>query len=401
MKSFLNRSAPIDRIFLLIIISVWIVVHSLLFSHYGLRFFVDSEAYIREADLLITKGEFSDTRYIFYSSTIFLIALCRLFFPDGILLFIIIQCILSGIAAIALYKSSLCIFRSKFAGLFSALFFLLWMDNIHWNTVVMTESLLASTVCFVIFCLSRFEGSTKDYAWLLVLSVISLLIRPTGVIVIVGVVLFVTTHYWIGLKGKPVIKLSLVTGLLAISIICATIMFEHWDFSRQYEQGNIITYADVIDKKNDSYDAQYLRINSDHIDLAEPSTTPIIKVIHFISYNPVHAVKTGGLKVWYLISFVRPYYSDLHNLFSISWVVFIYWLFYVGLKKAFDRRLIFFVVTVIFVNCALIFISSVDWDNRFYIPMEPGIVLLAGGGMAYFLEKKWRRHLTSIDNHDH
>lgn len=42
---------------------------------------------------------------------------------------------------------------------------------------------------------------------------------------------------------------------------------------------------------------------------------------------------------------------------------------------------------MIIVNCGLIAISTVDWDNRFYIPMEPGLVLLAGGGINYFLMK--------------
>ena len=123
MDFSLNRSIQTDRFFLLIIVSVWTIVHSLLFIHYGVRFFIDSDAYVREADFLIATGEFSDTRYIFYSTTIGLIALCRFLLPDSILLFIIIQCILSGIAALLLYKSSLRIFRSAFAGLFSALFF--------------------------------------------------------------------------------------------------------------------------------------------------------------------------------------------------------------------------------------------------------------------------------------
>jgi hypothetical protein len=33
----------------------------------------------------------------------------------------------------------------------------------------------------------------------------------------------------------------------------------------------------------------------------------------------------------------------------------------------------------------LVSVSAVDWDNRFFLPMQPGIVLLAGGGGGYLI----------------
>jgi hypothetical protein len=57
-------------------------------------------------------------------------------------------------------------------------------------------------------------------------------------------------------------------------------------------------------------------------------------------------------------------------------------MFYVGFKNLQATPIKFFVLTLIIVNCGLIAISTVDWDNRFYIPMAPGIVLFAGGGLV-------------------
>jgi hypothetical protein len=45
------------------------------------------------------------------------------------------------------------------------------------------------------------------------------------------------------------------------------------------------------------------------------------------------------------------------------------------------------VLATIVVNCLLVGISTVDWDNRFYIPMVPGIILMAGGGLSAFFYK--------------
>ena len=39
------------------------------------------------------------------------------------------------------------------------------------------------------------------------------------------------------------------------------------------------------------------------------------------------------------------------------------------------------------VNCGVVVISGVDWDNRFYIPMESGIVVLAGFGADKLIGK--------------
>lgn len=64
----------------------------------------------------------------------------------------------------------------------------------------------------------------------------------------------------------------------------------------------------------------------------------------------------------------------------------IYGLFYLGWKQLTNKPFQFFVLVIILVNCLLVSISTVDWDNRFYIPMEPVIVLIAGRGAVYVLD---------------
>ncbi len=54
------------------------------------------------------------------------------------------QCLLSGLATVALYKSAEKIFNSALAGLMAGVIFLAWLDNIHWNITTMTESIAVS-----------------------------------------------------------------------------------------------------------------------------------------------------------------------------------------------------------------------------------------------------------------
>jgi hypothetical protein len=64
----------------------------------------------------------------------------------------------------------------------------------------------------------------------------------------------------------------------------------------------------------------------------------------------------------------------------------VYTLYFFGYQKA-TASIRLFSLSVIALNCALIGIASVDWDNRFFIPIEPGLVLVAGGGGEFLLRK--------------
>ena len=112
---------------------------------------------------------------------------------------------------------------------------------------------------------------------------------------------------------------------------------------------------------------------------------PVWKIVYFIVDNPVHFVKAACLKVYYLVTGIRPYYSTLHNAYILCWMVLVYIFYHIGWRNATKSSVRFFTVVVVILNCCLIGISTVDWDNRFYIPMEPGIVLLAGGGAAHIV----------------
>ncbi len=160
-------------------------------------------------------------------------------------------------------------------------------------------------------------------------------------------------------------------------------MLAHWDFTGQYLKGNVVTFADIV--KGRPLFHETLSVEPPSSTAFSESDSPIGRVVMFIYDNPVHFLKTAGLKIFYLIAFVRPYYSWPHNLYLVVWISLVYFFLVVGWKATSNLPIKLFVLTTIILNCGLIGISSVDWDNRFYIPMEPGIVLLAGGGVATLL----------------
>lgn len=361
----------------------FLFVHIGLFSLFGVRSFYDSTLYVKSADHLLARGSFEDVFYFFYAIPVLLMAACRAIFPETVFPFLLLQITISGVAMIYLYKASESIFQSSLAAFLSVLIFLLWWDNFHWNTTVMTESIFCSLLCFLIYRLAIFKNSYADWIFLSVLSLAAVMTRPTGMLIVIGVVIFLLCHRWkyVSFLWRPVI----IGGCIVAAVSGAYVMFSVWDFTDQYNRGNVITYADVAEAKRLNFDG--MRIDADGVVKEQSKDHPMIRMLRFVSSNPVHFLKAAGMKVGYLLSATRPYYSWLHNLFSLVWLVLVYTLSYVGYRKIESGPLRLFVAAVIVLNCALVAISSVDWDNRFYIPMYPCIALIAGGGGAFLINR--------------
>lgn len=379
-----QRKYSIQVYHLAILVLLWIVVHILLVHQYDLRNLHDARSYIRRADYLLAHGRLEDLQDIFYAVPVSLMALFRWMFPTQLLAYLFFQSVVSGLATIALYRATARIFNNPLAGLFAGIIFLLWWDNIQWNTTTMTESLACSVICFTLYRLSRFTGSVRDYGWIILLLAINFFTRPTGIVVIVGTLAFLLHYYRHDIHRNSKVMLVGIPCLLVLAYISADQMFSRWDFTEQYQKGNIVTYMDVIEG-GDLYSKE-MRLDTSGIIVTQQEPS-VWKIVTFIINNPVHFAKAACLKVYYLMIGIRPYYSTLHNLYALIWMALIYILYYTGWRSITNRSIRFFTIVVVILNGCLIAISTVDWDNRFYIPMEPGIVLLAGGGVAYVVDR--------------
>ena len=58
---------------------------------------------------------------------------------------------------------------------------------------------------------------------------------------------------------------------------------------------------------------------------------------------------------------------------------------------------VLFAMPLVLVNYSVVVTSGVDWDNRFYIPMESGIVVLAGFGADKLIRESINYFFNSGD----
>lgn len=371
---------------------VWATVHAFLFYYPGLRYdLFDSKGYREFGQYLIQYGVLAKPTYIFYIIPIFLIGLFDNF-QNGLIAFFIFQSLVSLLATFALYKVAQTIYKSDKAGLCAALIFLLWWDNIQWNTALLTESIACSLTCFLFYRLTVFDRTMRHTLIIILILSACLLTRPTGIISVVATICFFLHRNWPTLALKPILKYAVLLVLFFSLAAGAFAMFSIWDFSEQYVRGNIITYMDSVEGMPSYFES--LRLSTEGLSMPDTSHGPPLKILEFIYLNPVHFLKAGALKIFYLVLGIRPYYSSFHNFMLAGFVIAIYTMSFIGYTKIARKDIRLFIVVTIVINCLLVGISTVDWDNRFYIPMESAIVILAAGGATQsitLLQTKFRK----------
>ena len=373
----------IAKTHLLFLLTLWLVVNVIVYFHSGIRTdLYDARGYIKSAEYFLEHGHFQVSFQFFYSLPILMIALCLKVFPEGMIAFVIFQCLLSAVATLAVYHAATALFNTSIAGLFAAIIFLCWWDAVQWNTAVMTESIALSLTCLILYTVARFRPGIRDGFTLVFLLFLCIITRPTGTLIFVGCIAFILTTLY--QQGQ---KTAFATFLL-ISVIfmvyLGTIMLQYWDFSEQYEKGNIVTYMDHIEGQ--ALYSEAMRIPTRDLMLPPAHESSAQRIGYFISHNPAHFGKAFIMKISFLLSGVRPYYSRLHNLYAATWLAAIYVLYYLGYRATAHTAVRNFTIAIIIANSFLIGIATVDWDNRFFLPMQPGIVVIAGGGAAYILK---------------
>jgi hypothetical protein len=310
---------------------VFIAIHLILFYVYGVRPLYDSRLYIDSADFLIANGSLDERYRVFYTIPISILAFCRWLFPGQVIPFLIVQILLSAGAAVALYRAAEKTFNSNLAGFFSVMILLLWWDIIQWNTTVMTESIFLTLMCLLLRILVTFSGKKNDWIWITILLIAILLTRPTGIIAVVATLLFFIRYYWHNVLTGRLLRTALMVCLTFIALCGAYLMFSLWDFTEQLYKGNIITYADVVEESPLYYES--LQLKTEGLQSGDKDNPPLIKLLSFIVYNPVHFIKAAALKIAHLLTAMRPYYSWHHNVASGVWLLLIYIMFFSDIEK--------------------------------------------------------------------
>jgi hypothetical protein len=346
---------------------LWIAMQGWLFISRGPQLSVDSDFYIQNAQV-IQSGHLPQARGFWYTSYAGFLALVFLL-GGGITTVVIIQMMLSGVAAISLYFATYKLVNSKAAAFMATLLFILWFKIHEWNTFIYTESLFTS--CLVIsfgFLLS--SGKWWHYGLCLLFLVVVFFIRPVGIAMLVGILFYGFALVWPKLN-RVVATLALLL-ITCLGLLMVNAMLTDFNFIASYQKGELI-YPNIS-----------LGI-SVPVDLTIPSMEypPLVQLVLFACLNPIYFFKLSVIKLLLFFGNVKPYFSPLHNVLIVCTLYPIYFFALRGVKVLSEATgAKSYIFGYVLASAFMVALTSENWDGRFLVPLLPFVFLLAAAGMA-------------------
>jgi hypothetical protein len=374
-KDLLNKHN--DKYGTMILLLVWAFFFLLHLQHYGIVTTLEAEKYIDEAKNLVTHKGLSAARYMFYSVTIFIIAMA-LKLKIGFAGAVIAQSLLNLFAIYIFYRALRQIFINTLIPLFIVCLIIAFSPYSSWNVFLFTESVFYSCILLLVSAIINhsIKKSNQAATEIICMLVLTILSRPLGVLFIPAVLIY---FYSCGSRKVKLIILPIaVTGTLALVYITNIVFTTTNDatITQSAQEGCII--CGIKPAANTS------------LDLLQDAN-PVRQLWYYISHNFSHFAQLGvaRLKAFFLMT--RPYYSLAHNLLLLVTMIPLYLLAVAGIwmpKEKQYKPVFNFVIVSIVAFAAAIMLQCDDYHNRFILGIFPFFVLLSAKAVEYMAGRK-------------
>lgn len=283
------------------------------------------------------------------------------------------------------FLSSICIFKiceklsSRYGGILSLTLYLFYFPLQIFNFYILTETIFICSIIFIIFFIIFFK---KRYLPILVFLIIfTISIKPHGILLIPS--LFLSIIVWLYLNNSPKIfwvTIFIICALFYPTISILNIFLADTNIQSSIAKGWIIWgYEEINESNYKIYDK-----NND-----------LISLLIFIKNNIYLIINSFFKKVWFFLARVRPYYSEIHNLYIMIFNIIIYSLALIGLfkinyKKNIGVILIYILIVIFTLTTGL---TYADWDSRFSLYIIPLFFIFAGVGFSKIFNTKKNKPL--------
>lgn len=359
-----------------IVALLWLSFQLLWYVCFGFHFDLEAEKYIGEAEYVLTNHHFSAGRFLFYSSTIFVIAFAYVTKLGLYGALFVIMAINLG-CYLYFYKALCRLFQNAFLACLPVFFLLSLWPYQSWTLYLYTEALFYSVTMGLFAHLSLFKKITARYVivaffWLLLV----VLSRPLGILFVPPVLLFfffkLTTKqkfYFVGAVALMFVALNYI-----VQVVFTTT--PDWNMQRAITEGDII--CDVPGTP-----AEGLRLTN--------HSNQLYRLLYYITHNFSHFARLALTRLRYFFFLVRPYYSAFHNAYLIASLVFFYGCILLGAKRiinSFPSALLAFMGLSILLFALTIAVQCDDYHNRFFLTLMPFFTVMAAAVIGPFLSRQ-------------
>lgn len=375
IKLIKDRINPVWLLCLCYLIVAWVI-----YLQFGVKIVNDSKRYLDYAANL-NQGFYFDPHNFWYFGYVAFIFIVRLISSDTEVI-IFFQYAFSFLAIILLYKTSILLFSNKLLGFLTSFFYIFILEIITWNSYILPEAIYASALITSFYLIIKPDKSIFLNIITLILVLFTALIKPTGFVLIVSILIVI--------GGNLVIKNRLVRYTIsvllgALFLVMLNKMLTTFILIENYLTGEIV--YDLTTLPNHP-DLKLLTVDvPDDLYIPAKTLDPLARLVLFVIFNPIYMIKLSFLKVLLFLSHIRPYWSTAHNLFIVLMLYPLYSFGFKGfsfLNRDYKRfTIIFFLGHLLIIAC-----TTVDWDGRFLLPLMPLLFLVGGSGIVAFFKEK-------------
>lgn len=365
-----------------LIVALFCGVSIYLFYRHGVKIVNDSSRYLEYAGNL-ENGFYFDQHNFWYIGYVLFVFVINLFF-DGPLSIVIAQYILSLIAVVLVYKTSLLLFINTKAAIISSVSYILFIEILSWNSYILCESLYCSLTCISLYLIACTYKRTDPPPYLYILTAVAVgittLTKPTGIALLGAILTIAFIRLWHNKKNISFrIAAALVVGTTFILVINK--MLSTYLVIENYQLGEVI-YAITTLPHNALYDTLIID-PPDNIYIPSQQYPPLLRIVMFILNNPFYFFWLFSSKVFYFIFHIRPYWSLTHNLFTLLFLIpFYFYCIRAFVAQNIQKEIKIFSAIYLLIHCISIGLTSEDWDGRFLMPLLPLIFLLGASEIS-------------------
>lgn len=366
---------------------IFVLVNGLWYWKMGIMTDDDTWGYLIYADEIRENGMFVKSHHFWYIGYVLFI-LGANFIITGLGGIVFFQYVFAYVALIALYFTSLNLYQNPKTAVLTCVWFLGFYMISFWNLFLYAESLMISLYCISFFLLSQAYRAKPNGFQVFSGSLIliwAVLVKPTGVALLAGVMAVAIAYAWkrvSALRWKLVISVSMIVGFLSL----LNQMLGTFGIVEAYQNGEIVYN---IHKMSHMNYASYLMVTvPENLILPAEDWSPLGKMIYLWIFNPLYSFQLFGIKLFYYLIYLRPYYSWMHNVLALCALIPMYVAFVQAIK---GNSLGWFpkVFSVTLVSCSALSVAllSDNWNSRFLMPVLPLVFLVGGNEIEKWISK--------------
>ncbi|MEX2512892.1 MAG: glycosyltransferase family 39 protein [Cyclobacteriaceae bacterium] len=389
----LNRIQNRPILFLTLL---FVLVNGFFFWKLGVSVDDDTERFMAYADEIREFGLFFKPHDFWYLGyVLFILAITSVY--DTLAAIVLVQVLLSFLAMISLYYSGQRLFGNQTIGLLASVAFLGFYLLPFWNYWIYAESLFISLNCFALCYLIQWYTGKISWRNMLAGTLIicwAILTKPTG-IALLAAVLVPLVYLLIKNMNKWSFKVGTVMVFVVGFLLLLNEMLSTFGFVEAYQNGEIIYGAEKVNHQ--AYAKGLLMVVPESLYLPDKDHPSLVQLVLLFFGNPVYSLKLFSTKLFYYILAIRPYYSFLHNTYLLGFLLPLYYLFVVGLKKSpLDTTAYLFIGCFILIHTLSGTLLTINWNSRFLLPVLPLVFLVGGNEKEKIVLKKIRLRFSAI-----